>query len=35
MKARAKCDELEEDCTDEEMKAVYDCYRKERNKFDV
>ena len=34
MEARKKFDSLEESCSDEEMKIVFRCYKKERDKFD-
>ena len=34
MKAREKFDKLDEECVDEEMKKVYACYKKVRDKFD-
>lgn len=34
MEARKKFDSLEESCSDEEMKKVFRCYKKERDKFD-
>ena len=34
MEARKKFDSLEESCSDEEMKGVFRCYKKERDKFD-
>lgn len=35
MKARAKFDELEEACEDEEMRNVFRCYKKERDDIDL
>ena len=35
MKARAKFDELAAGCEDEEMRAVYDCYKKVRDHLDI
>ena len=35
MKAREKFDKLDEECDDDEMKRVYGCYKKIRDKFDV